>query len=176
MALWSRTVFLKTSNCLANIILPHEVETKHHVMILGIMWVYVHRAQTLLCWHVANTSITLACYVCRNPTQWLLGIPYFCFTSFYIWNELLDIVGRPNPFCAIWIVEHIYPLWPEKRIWYPRHRHIPWMVAGICLVLRSIVTWRYWTLSTLGKVMACWLMAPSHYLDQFWIVIVETHW
>ena len=37
----------------------------------------------------------------------------------------------------------------------------------------SDATWRHRTGSTLAQVMACCLTAPSHYLNQCWIVIIK---
>ena len=37
-------------------------------------------------------------------------------------------------------------------------------------------TWRQGTRSTLAQVMACCLTAPSHYLNQCWLIIGEVHW
>ena len=48
--------------------------------------------------------------------------------------------------------EAISSLWPSDAIW--RHR-----------------TW-----STLVQVMACCLMAPTHYLNQCWLIISEDPW
>ena len=39
----------------------------------------------------------------------------------------------------------------------------------------SDATWRHRTVSTLAQVMACYLMAPSHYLNQFWLLISMIH-
>ena len=36
--------------------------------------------------------------------------------------------------------------------------------------------WRYRSGSTLAQVMACCLMAPSHYLNQCWLIINEVLW
>ena len=36
--------------------------------------------------------------------------------------------------------------------------------------------WRRGTRSTLAQVMACCLTAPSHYLNQFWLIISEVNW
>ena len=43
-------------------------------------------------------------------------------------------------------------LWPSNPIWW----HGPW--------------------STLAQVMACCLTAPSHYLNQCWLLIIEIRW
>ena len=36
--------------------------------------------------------------------------------------------------------------------------------------------WRHRSGSTLAQVMACCLMAPSHYLNQCWLITCETLW
>ena len=48
-----------------------------------------------------------------------------------------------------WVINS---LWPSDTIWWPR--------SG----------------STLAQVMACCLMAPSHYLNQSWLIIREVQW
>ena len=35
---------------------------------------------------------------------------------------------------------------------------------------------KYWSGSTLAQVMACCLMAPSHYLNQCWLIICKVQW
>ena len=49
-----------------------------------------------------------------------------------------------------------------------------------CLWIYSLwpsdaILWN-WSWSTLVKVMACCLMASSHYMNQCWIIISVTHW
>ena len=36
--------------------------------------------------------------------------------------------------------------------------------------------WRQWSWTTLAQVMACCLMAPSHYLNQCWLTISKVLW
>ena len=36
--------------------------------------------------------------------------------------------------------------------------------------------WRHRSRSTLAQAMPCWLTAPSHYLDQSWIIISKVQW
>ena len=36
--------------------------------------------------------------------------------------------------------------------------------------------WSHGTRSTLAQVMACCLTAPSHYLNQCWLIIPKVHW
>ena len=40
----------------------------------------------------------------------------------------------------------------------------------------SDAIWRYWSGSTLAQIMACCLTAPSHYLNQCWLLISEVPW
>ena len=40
----------------------------------------------------------------------------------------------------------------------------------------SDTIWWQWSGSTLAQVMACCLMAPSHYLNQCWLIISEVQW
>ena len=39
----------------------------------------------------------------------------------------------------------------------------------------SDAIWEYGTWSILVQVMACWLTAPSHYMDQYWVIISGVH-
>ena len=40
----------------------------------------------------------------------------------------------------------------------------------------SDAIWRHWSDSTLGQVMAWCLMAPSHYLNQCWLISKKVQW
>ena len=40
----------------------------------------------------------------------------------------------------------------------------------------SDAIWQQTFGSTLAQVMACWLMAPSHYLNQCWLIISKGQW
>ena len=40
----------------------------------------------------------------------------------------------------------------------------------------SDTIWRHRSGSTLAQVMACCLTAPSHYLNQYWLIISEVLW
>ena len=40
----------------------------------------------------------------------------------------------------------------------------------------SDAIWRQWSWTTLAQVMACCLTAPSHYLNQFWLIIRGVLW
>ena len=49
----------------------------------------------------------------------------------------------------------------------------PYCVNSLC---PSDVIWRQGSMSTLAQVMACCLKAPSHYLNQCWLIITEVQW
>ena len=49
-------------------------------------------------------------------------------------------------------------------------------ITAINSLWYSEVIWRQGSRSTLAQVMACCLMAPSHYLNQCWLMISEVLW
>ena len=63
-------------------------------------------------------------------------------------SHLMPHVGEP---CGV-IYKYLNSLWPSDAIW------------------------RYRSGSTLAQVMACCLMAPSHYLNQCWLITSKVHW
>ena len=55
-----------------------------------------------------------------------------------------------------------------------------WVQTGICCLVNSVwpsdTIWRQRSGSTLAQVMDCCLTAPSHYLNQYWLMIIsEVH-
>ena len=44
------------------------------------------------------------------------------------------------------------------------------------LIVPRYTIWRQRSRSTLAQVMACCLTAPSHYLNQFWLIISKVQW
>ena len=55
-------------------------------------------------------------------------------------------------YICITLPQWVNSLWPSYAIWWQ-------------------ISW-----STLAQVMACCLTAPSHYLNQCWLIISEVHW
>ena len=49
-----------------------------------------------------------------------------------------------------------------------------------CTLLNSLwpsdIIWQQGSRSTLAQVMACCLTAPSHYLNQYWLIISKVQW
>ena len=63
----------------------------------------------------------------------------------------------------------IKSLWPSDAIWY-------WSEWVIKFYSLFPTMWHWSSGSTLVKVMACCLMAPSHYLNQCWLSIKGVLW
>ena len=59
---------------------------------------------------------------------------------------------KPSLYPCLTRPQWVYTLWPSDAIWRQR--------SG----------------STLAQVMACCLTAPSHYLNQCWLIISEVQW
>ena len=77
--------------------------------------------------------------------------------QFFPKNELGYVVWKCWSFCSCCnvlsvMIYRVNPVWPNNAIW--QHR------SG----------------STLAQVMACCLGAPSHYLNQCWLIISEVLW
>ena len=71
---------------------------------------------------------------------------------------------------------------PFKRNQDHKAHPVMWyrLIAITDLILNSLwlgdAIWRQRSGSTLAQVMACCLMAPSHYLNQYWLIISEVQW
>ena len=74
------------------------------------------------------------------------------------------------------------PSLPAVRGWHPYSTEYLWWKEVPCLTSRAQVhflnslrpsdaIWRHRSGSTLAQVMACCLTAPSHYLNQCWLII-----
>ena len=61
--------------------------------------------------------------------------------------------------------------------WFPcdSHVHIQSMLC-VNSSRPSDAIWRQLSWTTLAQVMACCLMAPSHYLNQYWLIIRGVLW
>ena len=51
-----------------------------------------------------------------------------------------------------------------------------WSVLAFNSLRPSDAIWRQWSWTTLAQVMACCLTAPSHYLNQCWLIIRGVLW
>ena len=85
------------------------------------------------------------------------------------------------------IIISILTLWWQKKCWIseifqglrPNYRIIATLIS-LPKVLNSLwpgdTIWQQRSGSTLAQVIACWLMAPSHYLNQCWLIISMVQW
>ena len=75
-------------------------------------------------------------------------------------------------------------LWSSDAIWRHRSgketenwpRYSKFHLQVLNTLWPSDVIWPHRSRSTLAQVMACCLMAPSHYLNQCWLLISEVLW
>ena len=73
--------------------------------------------------------------------------------------------------CTLWIPEEIV-----YCISVVRSREIWQSSPALDSLWPSDTIWRHKSGSTLAQVMACCLMAPSHYLNQCWLIISKVQW
>ena len=96
--------------------------------------------------------------------------------------------------CGSTLVQVILVAW-----WHPSHyliqcwlliSEVPWhspessfstqTTTCVCILFNSLrpsdAIWRQWFWTTLAQVMACCLTAPSHYLNQCWLIIRGVLW
>ena len=74
-----------------------------------------------------------------------------------------------------------YPIqfdtFPCQTLWCYSIIHAVSLFTGCCATLRpSDTIWRHRSGSILAQVMACCLTAPSHYLNQCWLIISKVLW
>ena len=74
---------------------------------------------------------------------------------------------------ALFLIAHLPSLisWRTKMALHPEFHFISVLVPD-----RSDTFWWHRTWSVLVQVMACCLTAPSHYLNQCWVIISEALW
>ena len=95
------------------------------------------------------------CFVQWNQYRnkcWNIPCVLLVFTICTLWNTLThwplrDVEVILQAFCLRLVPQNFNSLWPSDSIW--------WQRPG----------------STLAQVMACCLTAPSHYLNQCWLII-----
>ena len=99
----------------------------------------------------------------HNESRWIQAMAS-CLTS----TKSKPVMNDPFH----WHMHMVADTWPH------------WQLPYLCIVwhccLNSLrpsdAIWRHRSGSTLAHVMACCLMAPSHYLNQCWLVINKVQW
>ena len=91
---------------------------------------------------------------CVNDIVWQKNVTHGEFLHSLNYFIICDTELKFSCICASpsWLVHLINSLWPNDAIWWHRPR------------------------STLAQVMACCLMALSHYLNQCWLFISKIQW
>ena len=121
-------------------------------------------------------SISFKNFVHISVGGWVIGEPMLCAVHVVCcgfiplinmgWSWLILVVRHKNicnmyncmadyyKVCdaRLYIPSLVKPMWPIDTIWWHRCR------------------------SSLAHVMACWQLAPSHYLNQCWLIISEVLW
>ena len=106
--------------------------------------------------------------------------------STVMWDQMIQ-VQTLSQHCTCWLSGIILCMCPanERRrynitsslICWVHSPNGPWTVDNFPLnSWRPSSIWHYWTWSTLVEVMACCLSAPSHHLDQCWLIINAVLW
>ena len=70
-------------------------------------------------------------------------------------------------YCQLDLLEYFSHIWIKIQNWF---------VLGFNSLRPSDAIWRQWSWTTLAQVMACCLTAPSHYLNQCWLIIRGVLW
>ena len=79
--------------------------------------------------------------------------------------------------CCLKALSHYlnqYWLIIKDVLWHSHESNFTW--RGANSLWPSDAIWRHRSMSTLAQVMACCLTAPSHYLNQCWLMISEVLW
>ena len=118
-----------------------------------------------------NAGILLIEPLGTNFSEILIGIHKFSFTKMRLkmssakWRPFcfgLNVLIRPQRKCHIVDVQNVHSPPLVHMAWCPAARNSLWPSDAI---------WRHRSGSTLAQVMACCLTAPTHYLNQCWLII-----
>ena len=109
-------------------------------------------------WHQWSKQLVTTSYKTQKHHVWLTVAQWWQLAS----SILVDI-GSDNGLLPAYT-----KLWPEPMLIY--HQHDQQNHCGLVTPYGNIVS----TWSTLAQVMACCLMAASHYLNQCWLIFVES--
>ena len=136
---------------------------------------------TYICFQLAH--IYPACWACENFQIGLAKLKYYYYLEQtlvpfpvikpYLVN-LLRAYHRQWPLQFGWnFIQNAPHHWP---IWEGFHSHENFEKVTVNSLWPSDATWWQRSGSTLAQVMACCLTAPSHYLNQCWLIISEAQW
>ena len=112
-------------------------------------------------WWIPHTMVMaslVAQVTTYNPCQWCLII-----------EEAMKLLHKQMSTLFYCTVRHFQGLMAKLIMAWIADTHLNSLWS-------SDTTWWHRNSSTLGQVMACCLMAPSHYMNQCWIIISVVQW
>ena len=134
--------------------------------ILGAMYTFSFKKMHLKChqWNESHLFLASMCWIpilkpcilysttqkCSD-LQWYRGCHKLHCNEIYLYLLMFNLRYKVLVDIYQWC-SFCYSLWPNDTIW--------WQRSG----------------STLAQVMACFLMAPSHFLNQCWFTISKVYW
>ena len=155
-------------------------------------------AQKTKCCPNANFVIPGSTAGCHNDSlqchHWQQGWHYdnFLFSVNSVWQSWCLCLITSNGYETLLIWVHIWTLHPYVTskyitlccfklisgvwLWLPKRQFSPSALYSMNSLWPGDSIWRHGTRSTLAQVMACCLMAPSHHLNQCWLIIGEVPW
>ena len=114
-----------------------------------------------------------------NPRSWVQHLMLL----FIPWKQKLDLVtqnkfiSKANPFFPLPLFTHLdcCDISVMMSVWrFPLQRELFHFLLNS--LWPSDIIWRQGSRSTLAQVMDCCLTAPSHYLNQCWLIITKVQW
>ena len=109
--------------------------------------------------------------------RWSIFFSKIQCNAFLMWSIFSPWTPHSSPMrvryeCILWVhsLNYFLPKPVQCCIWY----HCIWLSFNSLGPNDAI--WQQGSRSTLVQVMACCLTAPSHYLNQCWLIISGVHW
>ena len=119
-------------------------------------FIFLKHTQPLTHWSLEQTKIAsyncpIPCLIWEVKRNEMHVIDTWQITNYWLIKDKLSSDASSQNLWLI-LMKLINSLWPSDAIW--------WHISG----------------STLAQVMACCLAAPSHYLNQCWLIISKVQW
>ena len=133
-------------------------------------------------WHRLFHSVNVSWWVSLEEDFWvggcdrIGGLAYLLFCAAY-WSRQLRLFRRLSRSCIDYMDLNVHC--PKKAV-KVNHSLTHLMMTAIQTGLNSLwsgnAIWWHRSGSTLAAVRACCLIAPSHYLNQWWLIISKVWW
>ena len=136
------------------------------------------RQQNILTWNryrfIINMSVLWSVHRLTNPVV-CVELPSWLHVAL---AEITYGLGRSQPTCTSLLIRGRYVFLTPKLIVSQSGIQDFWRYVFLFInsLWPSDAIWRHKSRSTLAQVMACCLTAPSHYLNQCWLIISKVQW